>query len=82
MNIWKYLLAALVLTVLTASAASVAQGPLALDLRADEHNPSAPVMGDHLRFWSTITNAGTEPIEGLVAWISLVEIALGVLWEV
>ena len=34
-------------------------------------------MGDHLRFWSTITNTGTTPIEGLVAWISLVEIDPG-----
>jgi len=30
-------------------------------------------MGDHLRFWSTITNRGAIPIKGLVAWISLVE---------
>ena len=34
-------------------------------------------MGDHLRFWSTITNTGEKPIEGLVAWISLVEIDPG-----
>jgi hypothetical protein len=34
-------------------------------------------MGDHLRFWSTITNTGSTPIEGLVAWISLVEIDPG-----
>ena len=34
-------------------------------------------MGDHLRFWSTITNKGVTPIEGLVAWISLVEIDPG-----
>jgi hypothetical protein len=34
-------------------------------------------MGDHLRFWSTITNTGTTPVEGLVAWISLVEIDPG-----
>ena len=34
-------------------------------------------MGDHLRFWSKITNTGATPIEGLVAWISLVEIDPG-----
>jgi hypothetical protein len=34
-------------------------------------------MGNHLRFWSTITNTGPTPIEGLVAWISLVEIDPG-----
>jgi len=34
-------------------------------------------MGNHLRFSSTITNTGSAPIEGLVAWISLVEIDPG-----
>jgi hypothetical protein len=34
-------------------------------------------MGDNLRFWSTIVNTGSARIEGLVAWISLVEIDAG-----
>ncbi len=62
---------------LLASIALAAQPPLALDLRQDGENPSTPVMGDHLRFWSTITNTGATTIEGLVAWISLVEIDPG-----
>jgi len=77
MRIWKYLLFTVITTVLLTSVSAAAQAPLALDLRPDDKNPSSPVMGDHLRFWSTITNTGTAPIEGLVAWISLVEIDPG-----
>ena len=73
----KYLLMTAITTVLLASVSLAAQAPLALDLRPDDQNPSAPVMGDHLRFWSTITNTGAIPIEGLVAWISLVEVDPG-----
>ena len=60
-----------------ATASAAAQTSMALDLQPDGKNPAAPVMGDHLRFWSTITNTGSTPIEGLVAWISLVEIDPG-----
>ncbi len=77
MNMWKYLLPAFMVTALLAPVAFAAQAPLTLDLRPDEQNPPAPIMGDHLRFWSTITNTGAKPIEGLVAWISLVEIDPG-----
>ena len=51
--------------------------PLTIDLQPDAGNRQAPTMGDHLQFWSTITNKGTRPIEGLVAWISLVEVDPG-----
>jgi hypothetical protein len=68
---------AVIITVLLASVAVAGQAPLALDLHPDDKNPSAPVMGDRLRFWSTITNTGRNTIEGLVAWISLVEIDPG-----
>ena len=76
MRIWNVLMA-VTITVLLASVAVAAQPPLALDLRPDGKNPSVPVMGDHIRFWSTITNTGVIPIKGLVAWISLVEIDPG-----
>jgi len=71
------LLTAIVSTLLFATVSSAAQVPVALDLHPDQKNPASPVMGDHLRFWSTITNTGSTPIEGLVAWISLVEIDPG-----
>ena len=70
------LLAALIMLSLAAVPAR-AGGALTLDLHGDAHNPAEPTMGDHLRFWSTITNTGTKPISGLVAWISLVEIDPG-----
>jgi hypothetical protein len=77
MRISKYLLTALVIIILLASVSAATQSPLTLDLRPDDKNPSIPVMGNHLRFWSTITNTGTTPVEGMVAWISLVEIDPG-----
>ena len=77
MSIWKTLLAAILSTLLFVSVAGAAQSPVSLNLQPDAKNPASPVMGDHLRFWSTITNTGSAPIEGLVAWISLVEIDQG-----
>ena len=77
MKIWKYLPMTVIATILFVSVSAGAQAPLALDLRPDGQNPSAPIMGDHLRFWSTITNTGAAAIEGIVAWISLVEIDPG-----
>jgi len=77
MKTWKTLLLIPAGIALFTSVALAAPPPLTLGLRPDEHNPSAPVMGDHLRFWSTITNLSATPIEGLVAWISLVEVDPG-----
>ncbi|WP_051328424.1 hypothetical protein [Desulfatirhabdium butyrativorans] len=77
MKKWKYLLTAIVSTFLFTAVSVSAQVPVSLDLQSDGKNPSSPVMGDHLQFWSTITNTGTSPIEGLVAWVSLVEIDPG-----
>ena len=73
MKIWGTFVFTIVMTALFASITAAAQTPLNLELRPDERNPSVPTMGDHMRFWSTITNTGKAPIEGLVAWISLVE---------
>lgn len=77
MRIWKRLLAVIIAMLLFASVSAAAQAPVALDLQPDGKNPASPVMGDHLQFWSTITNSGASPVEGLVAWISLVEIDPG-----
>ncbi len=77
MKIRKNLLAAFFSTILFVSVSGVARPSVSLDLQPDVKNPASPVMGDHLRFWSIITNTGSSPIEGLVAWISLVEIDTG-----
>jgi len=51
--------------------------PLEISLQPDHANPDQPVMGDKMRFRSVITNTGIDPIEGLVGWISLVEVDPG-----
>jgi len=51
--------------------------PLQIVLQPASTNPASPVMGDKLHFQSTITNTGPIPVEGLVAWISLVEVDPG-----
>lgn len=48
-----------------------------LQLGADKSNPASPTMGDWMRFNSVIRNTGRQAIEGLVAWISLVEVTPG-----
>jgi hypothetical protein len=77
MKKWKNLLLATITIILMATVSSAAEAPLALELGPDDNNLSNPIMGDHLRFWSAITNTGKTSIEGLVAWISLVEIDPG-----
>ena len=73
MKITTYLLAAtLLLTSGLVSAASIE-----LQVQPDPTNPSHPTMGDWMHFNSVISNTGTKPIEGLVAWISLVEVTPG-----
>lgn len=71
-------LAALLLAIgiaLSASAASAAT--LTVDLHASEHNPASPQMGDTLTFHTVIRNDGSVPVDGLIAWISLVQIDRG-----
>ena len=77
MYLRKYLLALLLVASSFAMAEAATQPLLTLDLQPAAGNPAAPLMGDHLHFLSTITNTGATPIEGLVAWISLVEVDLG-----
>lgn len=48
-----------------------------IQLSADKANPEKPMMGDHMYFHSIISNQTGKPIEGLVGWISLVEVDKG-----
>ncbi len=73
MKHFKYLLTSLLL--LSSSLATAAS--LQLQLQSDTANPTHPTMGDWMHFNSVITNTGQQPIEGLVAWISLVEVTPG-----
>jgi hypothetical protein len=51
--------------------------PIAIELKNGAGNWLALKMGDRVEFESVITNAGSVPVEGLVAWISLVEVTPG-----
>lgn len=52
-------------------------GDLSIDLRPAADNPTLPQMGDNLSFHTVIRNDGGAPVDGLVAWISLVQIDKG-----
>jgi hypothetical protein len=48
-----------------------------VELRPASDNPPTPAMGDWMHFRSLLHNIGAKPLEGLVAWISLVEVTPG-----
>ncbi|MHB1217667.1 MAG: hypothetical protein ACYC1L_05655 [Alphaproteobacteria bacterium] len=50
---------------------------LSIELQPDAENSASPQMGDHLSFHTVIRNDGSKPIDGLIAWISLVQIDKG-----
>jgi hypothetical protein len=65
---------ALVLSLCTGAACAA---PPEITLSPDKQNPGSPQMGDRLIFHSAISNTGKTPAEGVVAWISLVQIDPG-----
>src|ERR1700687_518344 len=54
-----------------------AAASLEITLEPDKANPAEPQMGDQLRFLSTVRNAGNSAAQGLVAWISLIQVDPG-----
>lgn len=73
MKFKKYLL----VTALLAFSGLVTAANIDLQLQPDSTNPARPTMGDWMRFNSVVRNAGKQPVDGLVAWISLVEVTPG-----
>lgn len=59
--------------LLALSAAAAHAAPLAIELKPNPTNPASPQMGDRLSFHSTIRNNGTTPVDGIIAWLSLVQ---------
>lgn len=55
----------------------VAVGHLGVELAPVPGNPAAPKMGDRVLFHSTVRNAGTAPVDGVVAWFGLVQVDPG-----
>lgn len=62
---------------LTMASSTAFAGPLAVELKPANTNPAAPQMGDYLTFRSVIKNTGNQPIDGVIAWISLVQVDKG-----
>jgi hypothetical protein len=67
----------LLTTVLLLASAGAWAAPLRVDLSASPGNPTSPQMGDHLKFHTVIRNDGANAVDGLIAWISLVQIDKG-----
>ena len=74
---WSRLrLIALTIGFALATAAARA-APLSIILQPAAINPASPQMGDTLSFHSAIRNDATTPVEGVIAWISLVQVDNG-----
>jgi hypothetical protein len=50
---------------------------ISIDLAPASDNPASPQMGDQLSFHSVIRNEDAAPVDGLIAWLSLVRIDKG-----
>jgi hypothetical protein len=73
MKLASFALASLV--ALGATSASAAT--LSIELASDTKNPASPQMGDNLAFRTVIRNHGPTAIDGLIAWISVVQLDKG-----
>jgi len=51
--------------------------PLSIEIAAAPSNPASPQMGDHLSFHTVVRNVGSTPVDGLITWISLVQVDKG-----
>lgn len=75
MSFKKIFFAIVVLSI--TSVVSTHAGTIRISLAPDTANSSRPAMGNFLHFHSIIKNIGDKSVEGLVAWISLIEIDPG-----
>jgi hypothetical protein len=66
----RVLLAAACLVALATTASAES---LIVNLTPDPRNPASPQMGDNLAFHTVIRNTGAQAIDGVIAWISLVQ---------
>ena len=72
---FKSLICALALTTVTIGPAIA--GPISIEIAPDSGNAPSPQMGQNLLFHSRIRNEGTGSIEGLIVWLSLIEVDPG-----
>jgi hypothetical protein len=67
---WLVLIVGLLAILAPCHAAS---GAIEIALAPAADNPANPRMGDRLSFHGVITNNGTEPVTGVLVWLTLVE---------
>lgn len=71
-------LSALILAAgLALNASAAFASPLSVTVQSASTNLASPQMGDTLQFHSVIRNDGGAPIDGVIAWISLVQVDKG-----
>ncbi len=73
----NHIMRLLLILVFAITGSSAQAAALSVQLAPDKANPTQPTMGDTMQFRSRITAAADGPVEGVVAWISLVEIDPG-----
>lgn len=73
----RYVIAVLMVFGAALANAAAAAAPLDITLVPDTRNPAHPKMGDWLQFQSLVKNTGGTPIQGLVVWLSLVDVTPG-----
>jgi len=66
-----------VILTLILEAMPACAGDLSIELAPDAKNPPAPQMGDNLSFHSIIRSNGPTAVDGVIAWLSLVQIDPG-----
>jgi len=66
-----------ILFVLLPTISSAQNSSIVIDLQSGQTNPKQLTMGDEISFKSSIKNNSNKPVNGLVGWISLVEITAG-----
>lgn len=71
------LLASLPASAQTSAVHSASDPSLQVDLAPAPANPASPQMGDRLSYRTSIRNVGKAPVEGIVAWLALVQVDRG-----
>lgn len=69
--------ALMVATALSLIGPAAWAAPVSIAIQPAAANAASPQMGDHLNFHTVIRNDGTAPLDGLTAWISLVQVDPG-----
>ena len=71
------LVAALPAWAQTQTALATSDASLRVELTPAPGNPAKPQMGDRLSYQTSIRNVGAAPVEGIVAWLGLVQVDRG-----